>query len=93
MKLKNLNIMDNLKEMLYDKKIIDAIDKLTEGLNKIEYDNKELFEETPFSKYYYINFPPSAMLIFTKEVENLPNFIIEEAKTLCKAIAAEAAND
>lgn len=84
--------MESTNEFFYGKKVADALKKLETGLKSIELENKEIFEETPFSKYYIIQYPPQAMLTFTKRSEILPVEIIEKTKALCNQIAKEVAN-
>jgi tRNA(Leu) C34 or U34 (ribose-2'-O)-methylase TrmL len=83
--------MENITEKLYGKRVVDAVEKLTNGLNEIESENSELFTEMAFSKYYLISYPSNAMLLFTKESEELPRRIIDQATDLCKKIAEEVA--
>lgn len=84
--------MENMREFLYGKRASDAVDKLSEGLQRIESEHQELFREVPFSKYYWINYPPGAMLMFTEESKKLPPIIIEKAKAICREIAADVAD-
>ncbi|KAF2334611.1 hypothetical protein [Flavobacterium nitrogenifigens] len=83
--------MEDMREFLYGKKASDAVDKLTEGLQRIESEHLELFQDVPFSQYFWINYPPSANLMFTEESKNLPPIIIEKAKALCSELASEVA--
>jgi len=81
--------MKKKHEHLYDQDIIDAFKKLTEGLKLIESDYEDIFEKTPFSRYYLITFPPQTKLKFLERFESLPIEIRERTEALCKKFEIE----